>query len=253
MTTFRGTGKADKFHGSGKADTAYGFGGNDKLDGAKGNDHLEGGIGNDKLDGGTGDDLLVGHGYDAKFQNGDPVNRVATTGSDNDFLGGGAGNDTLLDYWGNNKLDGGDGRDVLRGGFGDDLIIGGRGDDYLSGGMGKNSYWGGMGNDTVDLADPAWQSGGAIDGANGPDGNGGPWHDYQNTIVFEHNLGPAGDDVVLGFDGGYNKLEFHGYKFADMTSSIDETSHVAEFHFQDGSDITVMFNDQLTLSDFMFV
>lgn len=120
----------DEFQGGDGNDTFFGLGGSDKLDGKGGSDRLYGGTGNDTLiagpangsesgtknilKSGAGDDcLLGGGGYDEMY--------------------GGAGNDYLEDYYGNGKLDGGDGDDQ----------VGGTETVYLElhGGSGNDQLW----------------------------------------------------------------------------------------------------------------
>jgi hypothetical protein len=113
--------------------------------------------------------------------------------------------DRLWDYYGNNRLDGGDGNDDLASGFGRDTLIGGRGDDTMEGGPGIDTYIPGMGNDVMDDSNGGWVNhdtyvpnwGGDIIDA--------------DIFILEKSLGPLGQDRIESFDFGFDVIEIQGY------------------------------------------
>lgn len=68
----------------------------------------------------------------------------------NDRLTGGDGKDMIYASSGDDRLRGKDGADYLDGGDGKDRLVGGAGDDVLYGGAGKDRLSGGKGNDLLD-------------------------------------------------------------------------------------------------------
>jgi Ca2+-binding RTX toxin-like protein len=236
----RGTNDADQLHGAARDDTITGRGGDDLITGEGGGDRLLGGGGNDQL---SGDGLAWS--------------------SSSASMPGAAGDDTL---------DGGAGADQLYGGEGDDLLLGGAGGDNLYGGAGEDTYEGGTGDDWyVDDADnyaypvpvpaPAPGAPAAADlVATSPLPP--PWPPSSappdaDAFVFEAvGRGNFGHDQVSGFDPGADQLRFAGYTEADLASPVqttvtnfswdpDNPSYVTEwrFDFEDGSRVTVSFND----------
>ena len=74
---------------------------------------------------------------------------VINTGAGDDRINGGDGRDDLFGNTGNDRIDGGRGNDVIHGGDGDDRLLGGDGRDYLEGGRGNDRLEGGRGNDIL--------------------------------------------------------------------------------------------------------
>jgi Ca2+-binding RTX toxin-like protein len=223
MVTRTGGSGADRFIGTPQADNLRGGGGND---------YLEGQGGPDRLIGDSGDDIIYGNAftYDTSWwaPPGHPLFNLIASPHDHDTLGGGAGNDTLFDYYGNNRLDGGDGNDVLRSGYGRDTLIGGRGNDILEGGPGIDIYIPGMGDDVMDDSNQGWT---------GPTSYAPNWGgDVIDSDVFiiERNLGPAGHDVIHGFDFEFDIIEIEGYT-RDEVSVLEN-----RLSFSDGSTLDIV-------------
>jgi Ca2+-binding RTX toxin-like protein len=237
----RGTNDADQLHGAARDDTITGLGGDDLITGEGGGDHLLGGAGGDNL-------------------NGDGLAWSSSSAS----MPGAAGDDTL---------DGGAGGDQLFGGQGDDLLLGGAGGDYLYGGAGMDTYEGGTGDDWYDddannyaypvplpgpVSAPAPADADPAATSMVPP----PWPPSivppdTDAFVFEAvGQGNFGHDQVSGFDPGADQLRFVGYTEADLAGPVQTTvtnsywdpenpSYVTEwrFDFEDGSRVTVSFND----------
>ncbi|CAN5655422.1 hypothetical protein BH23PSE1_BH23PSE1_13220 [soil metagenome] len=105
-----------------------------------------------------------------------------TTGED--VLAGTRGADLLRGFGGEDRLIGRAGDDHLVGGRGDDRLFGGAGDDKLAGGPGEDWLRGGAGDDVL------------VGGA--------------GTDVFEFVAsGRSGEDIVLDFEPGEDRLRFH--------------------------------------------
>ena len=194
----------DSLSGGADDDLLLGAGGKDMLGGDAGEDTLRGGAGDDTLEGGAGDDRLDGQ-------------------AGGDALDGGAGDDTLLGRGGADTLEGGDGADLLRGGGGDDTLSGGDGDDVVEGQSGRGNLTGGEGNDRV-------IGGGAFDfvfGAGGDDTligggdadiivggagddilRGGPGADEFNFNRTRNAADELGDDRIVDWQAGQDKLDF---------------------------------------------
>jgi Ca2+-binding RTX toxin-like protein len=197
----------DKLFGTGflVGDATVGSGatcGDDVLDAKSATDgcDLRGDIFDEMLDCVGGADLLRGSAHD-DLMYGDAYLLVgASTG----------GNDTLLGYAGDDNMAGdgiglGDssvgGDDILRGGAGDDSLIG---DAFALGGSAKGGddhLYGGAGNDIL------WGDGILEDDATG--GN--------DCFYFG---GSFGDDVVMDFRQGEDKLVFRGYDPADLQIEV---------------------------------
>lgn len=146
-------------------------------------------------------------------------NRMIGNAADNRLIGR-AGDDWITGGWGDDRLVGANGVDRLVGDAGDDLLLGGRDADRLIGGAGMDRavYAGAPGGVTVDLADPALNSGHAagdsysgIEGIIGSSerdflfgnsGNNRIWGAGGNDVLD----GRAGDDVLFGGDGS-DRLE----------------------------------------------
>ncbi len=113
-----------------------------------------------------------------------------TGGNDDDRLDGNAGKNKM---WGN----GGD--DTLNGGRGRDKLFGDNGDDKLVGNGGKDKLLGGAGDDI-------------LKGGNGRD-----------TFVFKQDVG---DDRVLGFKTGKDRLDFRDiFGSAKKALAAADTDH----------------------------
>ncbi len=113
-----------------------------------------------------------------------------------DILYGGAGNDLLFGGTGNDRLYGQGDDDRLYGGEGDDRLNGHDGNDFLHGGSGNDKIIGGNGDDTFLGMD-------GNDRLNGGNGNDIMYGDAGNdTIIGGSGLntidGGAGDDLVYG-------------------------------------------------------
>jgi Ca2+-binding RTX toxin-like protein len=204
---------------------------------------LAGGNGNDSMTGGSGDDLLLGEaGSDMLFGRGGV-----------DLLHGGDGNDTLA---------GGDGNDVVQGNGGDDRLVWNPGDDsdVFEGGSGTDTAEvnGGSGAEVFVLAanadrvrldriDPAPFSIDAgtmervVVNLNGGD-------DHFSTagnlaaLVGMVVDGGAGNDTVLGSNGGDQLLGGDGNDFIDGQQGADIAfggagDDVFQWDPGDGSDV----------------
>ena len=140
--------------------------------------------------------------------------------NDDDTLYGGAGNDLLLGFAGADILRGHSGDDVLGGGIGADMLHGGRGDDRLAGGAGDDTLNGGQGNDTLSGDGAVWARESWINGERKVE-----WaledgvRTGADTFVF--NSAVSGDDTILGFDSGQDRILFAGAAvpqgFGDLT------------------------------------
>lgn len=112
------------------------------------------------------------------------------------------GNDTVNSGAGNDVVIAGTGNDVVNAGTGDDLVAGGAGNDTLSGGAGSDVVLGGAGDDVI--------SGG--DGADILSGGSG-----KDTFQIQAN---SGDDVIVDFQFGLDKLNFYANSFVGNTKNI---------------------------------
>ena len=106
-----------------------------------------------------------------------------------DYFETGAGFDKIYAARGADTIKTGAGKDTLWGAEGNDKLFGGGGNDFLWGGKGRDKLWGGNGADAL--------NGGAgndrLRGGNGKD-------DFRFTGNF-------GDDVVLDFQDGLDKID----------------------------------------------
>ena len=122
---------ADHVGGDAADNVLRGLAGRDELEGGAGNDRLYGDAGADLVRGGDGDDALYG-------------------GSGADDLGGGVGADQLYGGGGHDRLLGDLGDDLLYGGDGDDWFSDGTLEPGQPEETGNDRYDGGAGRDTVD-------------------------------------------------------------------------------------------------------
>ncbi|MBQ7567786.1 hypothetical protein IJT17_03175 [bacterium] len=161
------------------------------------------------IDGGRGNDNIT-VSEDVR------ANLHITGGAGDDRIQGGSGKDTIYDNYGSNNIDGGAGNDVLMahgldsdgfstksntivGGSGNDYIEGGDGNDYLSGGDGYDVLYGLGGNDTMFGGDGHDY----LDGGKGDDRIYGGLGD-DNLVGGQGNdslYGGSGDDLLVGASG----------------------------------------------------
>jgi len=182
----------------GQAATLVGTQGGDKLEGTSGPDVIVGLGGNDSIHGQEGDDLIC--------------------------LGGNKGGSEERGYGdeGDDKINGGAGRDFLDGGPEDDRLIGGRGPDFILARNGLNVLKGGLGKDSLvggGQADRLWGGEGndLESGRAGPDvlfgGRGG-----------DGLAGMLGDDLIRGGGGrdiaDFGSLGAAPYHFKDMSVNL---------------------------------
>lgn len=240
----------DHMRGQAGNDWLLGNDGNDSLWGGAGDDHLQGMDGDDLIWGGAGDDLITGR-------------------RGVDILWGGAGNDWLSGNW-EDRLLGGDGKDVLIGGAeliggagidglyddgnGDSILRGGTGDDFLfsaldlhTSGYGDRLF-GGAGDDifVADNTDILTGGAGADEFVLGlRPGNGVAEIldfslDQGDTLTLFRNL-VHGNPVEEGmaFLGARDQMEYIFWKTVDLsdkvtlTASYDGTATVISFFGED--------------------
>lgn len=161
--TIDGGDQSDTLTGAGLADALSGGPGHDALYGEGGNDTLSGDAGDDQVEGGPGDDTLYG-------------------GAEDDNVLGGADDD---------EISGGTGEDGIGGGPGNDHVTPGLGDDgnvYGGDGIDTIAYLDAQGPVSVDLSTLVGHDGGGLDGE-------------EDARDFEHIVGTASTDTLLGNDG----------------------------------------------------
>ena len=116
----------------------------------------------------------------------------------------------------NNEINGSSGDNALYGEQGNDTINGGRGDDEIYGGEDNDTINGGAGDDWLD---------------------GGPGADI---FVFESG---GGNDVIMDFEDGVDKIVLKGFKTADGTAAT-----LADFALTDAtagdSDFVIKFTEE---------
>jgi Ca2+-binding RTX toxin-like protein len=200
-------------HGNASANTISGLAGHDELFGYAGGDMLNGNDGDDVLDGGTGGDSLQGgNGFDtASYTSagtelvinlttpglntgdafGDSYSSIeAVRGSSffDNITGREAVADTIWGGAGGDTIHGLGGADKLHGEWGDDTLFGDAGADFIDGGTGADRLSGGGNSD---------------------------------RFIFK---GSFGDDVVLDFEDGSDKLDLSGYGLTFSDLSITQQS-----------------------------
>ncbi len=224
--------------GSNYADTIIGNDDNNMLQGWSGNDSLEGHGGQDCFLGGEGDDTLNGgDGFDnADYFDADgPVSVNLALGT---ATGPGVGTDTLISievisgssY--NDTFIGDDGHNFLSGQGGDDTLQGGAGDDGLDGGDGNDRLDGGTGTDTAlynNVTGPVY-----VNLALGTASGAGVGTD--TLISIEGITGGAGDDTLIGDDGGNN---LYGGYAGDDTLTGGLGADTFSLYFSDTSTDTI--------------
>ncbi|MBO3705798.1 MAG: DUF4347 domain-containing protein [Candidatus Accumulibacter sp.] len=256
-----GNGLDNVLHGGTGANILDGGAGNDTLDGGAGNDTLWGGTGADSLLGGDGNDAYyldhagdsvsetnpnpVSGGIDQVFSslathtlganvengriltsgiadlNGNGLDNVLEAGTGNNRLEGGAGRDTVSYLYGASKsvsvslaiagaqATGGSGSDTLIGienlvgSTYTDLLRGDANANLLAGAQGNDFLDGGAGSDTLDGGagnDTLWGGTGA-DSLLGGDGSDAYYLDHAGDSVSETNANPAsgGTDQVFSY------------------------------------------------------
>ena len=198
--TMSGNEFAQSLYGNNGANVLNGGGGNDYLVGYDGNDHLRGGTGADNLRGGTGNDTYyVDDAADAVFEDagqGDDLVLASvsyTLAADAEVEGlmvvDGASTDAI-DLTGNGvgqSVYGNAGANVLAGLGGNDFLNGYEGDDTLDGGEGNDYLRGGAGADVFAFA------------------------------------GAAGDDTILDFTSGTDKIDLSAFGISEAQVTIDTT------------------------------
>ena len=198
--TMSGNEFAQSLYGNNGANVLNGGGGNDYLVGYDGNDHLRGGTGADNLRGGTGNDTYyVDDAADAVLEDagqGDDLVLASvsyTLAADAEVEGlmvvDGASTDAI-DLTGNGvgqSVYGNAGANVLAGLGGNDFLNGYEGDDTLDGGEGNDYLRGGAGAD---------------------------------VFAFE---GAAGDDTILDFTSGTDKIDLSAFGISEAQVTVDTT------------------------------
>ncbi|WP_236037641.1 calcium-binding protein [Belnapia arida] len=282
LATVDGGAGNDEIHGSDTASNLLGGVGNDIVIGGAGNDTIDGGTGSNYLAGGAGSNVfMVGLGDDTVAADGaentldlslaaggaDIWGHGSITGSgfsvayNPAIVGryvGSSSADTFHNFY-RGTLEGGAGIDTLdnsqsttaltidlsqpvspaldlnlvsiegaKTGTGNDTIIGNDDGNQLDAGAGNDDISGGAGNDTI------------VGGSGGDVLTGG---DGANTFVF---AGEFGEDLILDFKVGVDKLEFDGITAAQVTFTAD-----GEVAFGDNR-ITILSDGDLSISDFIF-
>jgi Ca2+-binding RTX toxin-like protein len=198
---------ATALHGTASANTISGLGGHDELFGYAGGDTLNGNDGNDALDGGAGGDLLRGgSGFDTASYTSAGTGLVInlTTPGLNTGDAFGDSYSSIEGVRGSSFSDNITGRgttsETIWGGAGDDTVHGLGGTDKLYGQWGSDTLFGDAGTDFID------------GGTGGDRLTGGADSD---RFIFK---GSFGDDSVLDFEDGIDKLDLsgNGLHFSDL-------------------------------------
>ncbi|WP_299083231.1 FG-GAP-like repeat-containing protein [uncultured Ruegeria sp.] len=231
-----GSSDDDVMQGGHANDVLDGDDGTDYLFGLDGTDTLRGGIGNDVLDGGAGgDELDGGTGWDTASYGASQAG-ITIDLSNGSASGGDAAGDTLVSIEsvrgskyddvilgsdisnglyagaGNDYVEGRQGDDFIFLGSGDDKALGQEGDDTIRGDEGNDTLHGGAGNDT-------------LFGGYGTDIIGGDAGDDELTGGFEADdfffnaQIASGDDVIMDFEDGIDRLVFKHANFSDLSIS----------------------------------
>lgn len=188
-----------------------------RLVGTDGNDSQTGTAADDQLIALDGNDVISGRGGDDIVETGDGADR-AYGQAGNDRIVGEEGNDRLSGGLGRDEIEGGEGRDRIRGGGGRDDIEGNEGADRLCGGGGFDEIEGGEGRDRLHAgAGGAWLSGGADDDV--------LFGCTAAADVFGFDLVPFGDDRIVGFEDGTDRIEIAGYLDVEGFGDIEVKQH----------------------------
>lgn len=144
-------------------------------------------------------------------------------------IGGTLVNDVINGRGGNDRITGDSGNDRLLGNAGNDTLIGGAGDDRLSGGQGADRLTGGPGADV-------------LSGGRGAD-----------VFIFQRG---GGQDVIVDFQDGTDKLLAQGLNRAQINRAIDGATQVGDdlvVRFQSGNSVRIEDLDlsDLTVRDFL--
>jgi len=152
-------------------------------------------------------------------------------GYGNDLVYGGDGNDTIRGGEGNNADEG---NDRLYGEAGNDTLMGEKGSDFLDGGDGNDQLVGGEGDDTL------------VGGAG------------ADNFGFYPGWGPAGNDRILDFATGEDKLDLRGHNITAnnvVISSVGSDTIVSVDVSGDGAadfTVTLVGTSAPAWSDFLF-
>ncbi|VXC50457.1 DUF4214 domain-containing protein [Massilia sp. 9I] len=203
-----GSAADDRLSGGAQGDVIRGEGGNDTLDGGRGDDQLFGGDGDDSLYGDFPGESL-------------PTGSTSVLPFGNDVLEGGNGKDTLVSHGGN---------DVLRGGAGDDRLVLASANSNTP--AARVELDGGDGNDRFEIA-PSFDAPVQVllTGGAGSDSFHIGWAAWKGALtITDFQVGSGGDllDIDLGsywvaperspFASGHLRLEQRG---ADTVVVLD--------------------------------
>ena len=216
-----GTDGADELTGTGEDDQLIALGGDDIIRAGGGDDVVEASDGDDRAYGEDGDDRIFGE-----------------EGSDQ--LSGGRGRDEIEGGEGGDRICGGGGRDDIEGDEGADWLYGGRGFDEMEGGEGRDRLYAG--------AVGAWLSGGADDDT--------LFGCTAAADVFSFDLVPFGDDRIVHFENGSDRIEIADYtdvqSFRDI--EVQQRGSVTLLSFAEGTVELACFDSRLIdASDFHFL
>jgi hypothetical protein len=162
-------------------------------DGGSGDDLLMGApdpTDRSKLTGGDGDDQLSGNGR----QRGGAGNDQLNGGNEGNNLDGGPGNDLLNGGDAGDRLDGGGGLDALHGGGGPDRLTDGDRDAVASAPADADTLDGGPGSDTLSYEERTRP----VSVRMGGDLNAGAAGEHDRALSFEHAIGGAAGDRLIG-------------------------------------------------------
>lgn len=190
--------------------------GRNSLSGGVGNDTIRGWASRDTLEGGAGDDLITASLPDESLeglvnQNGVPLNST--------------------NYFGQNRLDGGEGNDILVAGSLSDTMIGGVGNDCLTGIF--NQADGGVGNDTIDATSIGTDvsqitlTGGAGNDVLLGNTNAGVTNFFNGGTGNDQITFGSESDEVIGDDRGDDLVDASGASFGtgvDFSTGVDGVS-----------------------------
>jgi Ca2+-binding RTX toxin-like protein len=234
----QGTASANTISGLDGDDELFGYAGGDTLNGNDGDDELDGGAGGDMLQGGSGFDtasytsaqtevvinfstpgLNTGDAFGDSYSS---IEAVRGSSFSDNITGRVAADDSV---WG------GAGADTVHGLGGADQLFGEWGDDTLFGDAGADSIDGGIGADHL--------SGGAD----------------SDRFIFRGNFG---NDIVLDFEDGSDKLDLRGSNLTSSDLVITQQSGYVEVIVRDDNQHAVgtisligLAVGQVTLGDFI--